>query len=57
MDLNAATSKFKMNNILGIAAVMIIVFALYKLFVRQYMTQDGVIHTSFKTPEVSVNKD
>lgn len=57
MNLQAATSKFSWNSILAIAAVMVIVFALYKIFVRQYITSDGMLHTTFKMPNVSVNND
>lgn len=57
MDLKAATSKFSWNSILAIAAVMVIVFVLYKMFVKQYITADGVLHTSFSAPKVSVNND
>ncbi len=57
MDLNQVKTKFRWNNILAIAAVMVIVFAFYKIFVRQYITSDGVLHTTFKTPNLGLNED
>lgn len=57
MNLNAATSKFSWNSILAIAAVMCIGLILYKVFVKQYVTSDGIIHTSFKAPSIKVDNE
>ena len=50
MNTEIVTSKFQMKNILGTAAVMLVVIILWKLFVTQYVASNGEIKTKFKSP-------
>ena len=53
MNTEMITSKLNWKYLLGLGATMVIVLIMYKVFVREYITENGEIKRKFKLPKVS----
>lgn len=53
MNTEVITSKLNWKYLLGVAATMAVVLIMYKLFVSEYIDNNGEIKRKFKLPKVS----